>query len=222
MSHKNYSIIIPVYNEIANISKLLNDLKYFAVHKHNEIIIIDDGSNDGTELALKKCSFINLLVLDTNNGKGVAIKAGLNRAQNNKIILFDGDLELSTNGIKKLMVLDKDRNVECVFGSRYKTSVCISNYWDLGNFAFTALFNFIHKSNITDSLCCAKAFYKSSIDIDSLSSQKFGIDIELTKLLTSRFTKITTVYLKYKRRNYLEGKKLHLIDGWSILKSLLY
>ena len=96
------SIIIPVYNEIANISKLLNDLKYFAVHKHNEIIIIDDGSNDGTELALKKCSFINLLVLDTNNGKGVAIKAGLNQAQNNKIILFDGDLELSTNGIKRI------------------------------------------------------------------------------------------------------------------------
>ena len=221
MSHKDYSIIIPVYNEIANISQLLNELKYFAINKHNEIIIIDDGSNDGTELTLKKCSFINLLVLDTNNGKGVAIKEGLNRAQHNKIILFDGDLELSTNGIKKLMALDKDRNVECVFGSRYKTSVSINNYWDLGNFAFTALFNFIHKSNIIDSLCCAKAFYKSSIDIGLLSSQKFGIDIEITRMLTNKFANTKTVHLKYNRRNYLEGKKLNLVDSWSILKSLL-
>ena len=221
MSYKNYSIIIPVYNEIANINQLLSDLKCFAKNAQNEIIIIDDGSNDGTELVLKKCSYINLLVLDTNNGKGVAIKAGLHRAQHNKIILFDGDLELSTNGIKKLMILDKKKKVECVFGSRYKNSIHINNYWDFGNYAFTTLFNYFHKSNVLDSLCCAKAFYKSSIDIDSLTSQKFGIDIELTKLLTSRFTKITTVYLKYKRRNYLEGKKLHLIDGWSILKSLL-
>ena len=221
MSHESYSIIIPVYNEIANIYELLADLKYFAVNEQNEIIIIDDGSDDGTELALKKCSFINLLVLDTNNGKGVAIKAGLNRAQHNKIILFDGDLELSTNGIKKLMVLDKKRNVECVLGSRYSTSVSINDQWDFGNYAITTLFNFIHKSNVLDSLCCAKAFYKSSIDIDSLTSQKFGIDIELTKLLTSRFTKITTVYLKYDRRNYQEGKKLSLLDSWSILKSLL-
>ncbi len=221
MSYKNYSIIIPVYNEIANINQLLSDLKCFAKNAQNEIIIIDDGSNDGTELVLKKCSYINLLVLDTNNGKGVAIKAGLHRAQHNKIILFDGDLELSTNGIKKLMILDKKKKVECVFGSRYKNSIHINNYWDFGNYAFTTLFNYFHKSNVLDSLCCAKAFYKSSINLYSLTSQKFGIDIEITRMLTNKFANTKTVHLKYNRRSYLEGKKLNLVDGWSILKSLL-
>ena len=89
MSQNNqYSIIIPVYNELLNIHRLLSSLEHFVVDKKNEIIIIDDGSDDGTELVLKGSSFINVITSVKNNGKGAALKKGLNASQNDKIIFF--------------------------------------------------------------------------------------------------------------------------------------
>lgn len=219
--NNNYSIIIPVYNEIFNISQLLNGLKTFTLDNQNEIIIVDDGSNDGTESLLKNCRFISLIRLKVNNGKGVAIKSGLKKAQHNKVILFDGDMELSTCGIKKMMILNKKRNIECVFGSRYKSIFQFKSFWDFGNLAFTSIFNLIHKSNISDSLCCAKAFYKSDINPSLLTSESFDIDVEIAKVLTKKL-KINTIHLNYCRRGYVEGKKLKISDGWTILKSIIW
>ena len=100
-----YSIIIPVYNEIFVIEILLNELEYFHNSGH-EIVIVDDGSNDGTSKILNKCKYpLTLIMLERNQGKGNALKLGLRNAKHNKVVIYDSDRELKTSDIEKLMVL---------------------------------------------------------------------------------------------------------------------
>ena len=153
----SYTIIIPVFNEIKHINHLLNELRSY-YKKGHEIIIIDDGSDDGSYEALLKQSFITLFRFNTNRGKGEAIKKGISESKNEKIILFDADFELHPKDIRKLMVLDFQNGINVFFGNRFNISKP-KFYWDFGNIFFTKLFNFIHKSSINDALCCAKSFY---------------------------------------------------------------
>tara|TARA_Y100001970_G_C14165919_1_gene821289 strand:+ start:357 stop:1019 length:663 start_codon:yes stop_codon:yes gene_type:complete len=215
-----YSIIIPIYNEYRNISNLLGYLKDYSESKH-EILIIDDGSDDGTEIVLKKCSFIKLIRLNKNMGKGYALRKGLKIASNNKIIIFDGDMELNPKDIQKLMILKKDQNIYCVFGARIKSASPFSSIWDSGNFIFTKFFNILYKTDMIDCLCCAKAFYKSDLDTKKLTSSKFDIDIEITIALTKVRRSINNIYIPYKRRSIKKGKKLNLYDGINILKCIV-
>ena len=144
-------------------------------NKGNEVIIIDDGSNDGSHEILLKCSFIKLIYFDTNQGKGIALKEGIRRANNNAIILFDGDLEIDPIEIEKLMVLDARNNINSVLGIRFLKTNKNSNIWDLGNFFITKIFNYVYNTKIQDALCCAKAFYINSLNVEKLVSTKFDI-----------------------------------------------
>ena len=216
-----YSIIIPVYNELINIHSLLNSLKPFVIDKKNEIIIIDDGSDDGTELVLKGCSFINVITSVKNNGKGAALKRGLKAAQNDKIILFDGDMELDPIYIKKLMILNNKNNVRSVIGFRDNFITIYNPIWSIGNLILTTIFNIRNGSNHKDSLSCAKAFYKHDLDVENLKSNGFEIDVELASIITNNLHPTKTVLLPYVRRTKSEGKKLRLRDGWNILNCIL-
>ena len=107
---KQYSIIIPIHNEVNYIPFLLDDLKVFN-RKGHEIIIIDDGSNDGSTDILARSKFISLIILDKNKGKGYAIRRGLEASTNNKIVIYDGDMELDPLEIDKLMILNKSQSI---------------------------------------------------------------------------------------------------------------
>ena len=215
-----YSIIIPIHNELKVLPELLNRLKHFSKSGH-EVLIINDGSTDGTDKILNKCQHINRINIKTNIGKGGALKTGLNKALNEKIIIFDGDMELEPYDINLLMILSKENNIHCVFGSRFKTRINISSLWDFGNFFFTWFFNKIHESNLSDALCCAKAFYKKDIKPENLVSSKFDIDVELASTLIKKVKNIRMVNINYRRRTMNEGKKLHIFDSWSIIKRIL-
>ena len=114
-----YSIIIPIYNEVAFLPGLLNGL-YDYFKSDNEIIIIDDGSTDGSLAILNKCDFIKLISFNENRGKGSAIRIGLSEAENNSIIIFDGDLEMDPSQLRRLMILDKKIGINSVMGYRFK------------------------------------------------------------------------------------------------------
>ena len=107
----------------------------------HEIIIIDDGSNDGSTRILKENEFIKLLVLKGNRGKGFAIKQGLKLASNNKIIIYDGDMEINPRNISNLMVLNKQDQIRFVTGSRFISLTPFKSNFDWGNFMFTSFFN---------------------------------------------------------------------------------
>ena len=136
-----YSIIIPIFNEISRLKPLLNTLQEYNKEGH-EILIINDGSNDGSKEILIECDFINLINIYPNQGKGIAIVQGLRQAKNDKIIIFDGDLELHPNDIKKLMILDKNKNSNSVLGNRFN-SFHLESIWDLGNKLLTITFNWL-------------------------------------------------------------------------------
>jgi len=216
----NYSIIIPVFNEIDKIPKLLQELKQFYI-QGSEIIIIDDGSDDGSQKLLLNCSFIKFIKNKSNEGKGISVRKGLAEASKEAIVIFDGDLELDPVDIKKLMILNTFDGPECVFASRYKDSVPLSNSWDFGNFIFTKIFNFRNNSNLKDSLCCGKSFYKKRLDIESLQSKKFDIDVEIASKLLLNVNNFTEVNLSYSRRGNRDGKKLKFRDALYILRRII-
>ena len=217
-----YSIIIPIHNEILYIQILLDSLESYIQNGH-EVIIIDDGSTDGSTQVLKKNKLINLITLKNNRGKGFAIKQGLKEALNNKIIIYDGDMELDPLDISKLMILDNKKNIGSVMGYRFNSLSPLKSNFDWGNFMFTTFFNILFRSCHKDILCCAKSFYLDEIEIDKINSNGFSIDVELTSLLTiaNKNRTIPQILLQYNRRTTEEGKKLKVSDGWAILAKII-
>ena len=217
-----YSIIIPVHNEKDYLPSLLNSLKYYSERGH-EVIIIDDGSIDGSSSILRDCETINLVSLLKNRGKGYAIKRGLEIVKNNKILIYDGDMEIDPRNISKLMILDETNNIKYVMGHRFESLSPFKSHFEWGNFMFTTFFNILYQTNHKDVLCCAKAFYADTIKDVNLKSNGFDIDTELTCFLTVKNKKsnITQVLIDYKRRSVEEGKKLKVSDGWAILLRII-
>ena len=216
---KPYSIIIPIFNEKLKIPSLLEFTKEYSCLGH-EILIVNDGSNDGSKEILSKCNFIKLINFEKNKGKGEALKRGLTLAKNNKIIIFDGDLELDPNDIRKLMILDKNKSVNSVFANRFGKSQPKS-IWNLGNWLFTLFFNLLYNVKIKDALCCAKAFFKNDLNLDNIKSKKFNIDIELTSKLIKLYPDVKNINIQYNRRNISQGKKLRFKDSLSILITMI-
>jgi len=215
-----YSIIIPIHNEGKVLHKLLESLKHL-LKKNHEIIIIDDGSTDNSAKILLKYPLIKTIKFSKNCGKGAALRVGLQQAKHNKIIIFDGDMELDPNDIDKLMILDEVNNVECVFGSRFDSIYPFSSIWNFGNYFFTLFFNIVNGSSLDDSLCCAKAFYKKDINQEKLKSKKFDIDVELASQLLKNKKSIISVKINYERRSTFDGKKLNVFNSLSIILRIL-
>ena len=219
---KKYSILIPVHNEINSIDLLLESLTPLIEDGH-EIMIIDDGSTDGSNQILKTSNLIKLITINRNRGKGYALKAGLENAKHNRIIVYDGDMELQPSDISRLMLLDKNKKISYVMGYRFKSLTPLKSNFDLGNFMFTSFFNILFGFQHKDILCCAKAFYANDIKNYKVISDGFDIDIELAYLFTilNKKGKIPKVLLNYNRRSINEGKKLKMSDGWIILSRII-
>ena len=215
-----YSILIPIHNEIGVIRTLLKKLFSYSIDGH-EIIIINDGSNDGTEIILNEYNFIKIVTNKINRGKGYAIKKGLKFVTFNKIIIFDGDLELCPEEISKLMILDKNKKIYSTMGYRFNKLNPIKSNFDWGNFMFTSFFNIIFNCHHKDILCCAKSFYLSELKNYAIISNGFSIDVELSSVLSIKNKKIPQIKLKYNRRGVEEGKKLQISDGWGILRQII-
>lgn len=208
-----------MYNELISLPSLLRHIQTYSSQGH-EIIIIDDGSTDGSDKYLTKQDFIKLLRFDKNLGKGLAIKSGIENSSNQKIIIFDGDLEIHPNQIKKLMILDFGNDTRCVFANRISNNKHL--LWDTGNKILTKLFNFVHSSDIEDALCCAKAFFKSDIATQNLKSSKFDIDVELLSILVKSNPNTKNIGITYERRNKNQGKKLKFADSFRIFYRIIF
>ena len=219
---KKYSIIIPIHNELNSIPALLKGLQCY-IDKGHEVIIVDDGSNDGSTEILESSKEINLIKINKNRGKGYAIKEGLMNANYDKILLYDGDMELDPLNISELMILSKKNNIKYVMGYRFQSLSPLKSNFDWGNFMFTSFFNIFFNSNHKDILCCAKAFYISDLKKYNIISNGFDIDIELASFFTilNKKEKGSQTLLNYSRRTTIEGKKLKVSDGWIILLRII-
>ncbi len=221
------SIIIPVFNEKNTILEILKrietvDLSDFAIEK--EIIIIDDGSNDGTRDILKKLeNKYKIIYHGKNSGKGTAIRTGLKEASGDYILIQDADLEYDPKDYRKIIEYAFKNNAEVVYGSRRLNHNNMSNLsFYLGGVFLTQMINFLYGTKLTDEATCYKFFKKEIIKSLTLKCRRFEFCPEVTVKIAKKGIKIYEVSINYNPRSKTEGKKIRWRDGlealWTLIK----
>lgn len=214
------SILIPSYNELKTLPEILS--KISAINLEKEIIIIDDGSTDGTfDWLLKAVEGkaypyeIRLFKHERNKGKGSALITGIEKAKGDIILVQDADLEYDPKHIVSLVKPIIEDDFDVVYGSRRlaKESETYNVLYLWGNQFLTVLNNILCGSNMTDSYTCYKAFKASIIKNLNLSSPGFEIEAEISAKIALAKYKFTEVPIVYTSRNREEGKKINYKDA---------
>ena len=228
------SIIIPCYNEKNTLIKIINKI-ILSLNNHNfksyEILIVDDGSSDGTTEIIKDNYSIKnnfkTFFHDKNLGKGAAIQTAKNNLSGNIVIIQDADLEYDPDDYKKLLKPIIDGDFKVVYGSRvlnqkrYKTSGFNSKIRILGNHFLTIVSNFLNKQNLTDAHTCYKVFHREVFDLITLEENDFAFCPEVTSKISNLGFEIYEVPIRYNGRSYQEGKKIKTTDALKALKTLI-
>jgi dolichol-phosphate mannosyltransferase len=207
------SVILPVYNEAKTIRQILEKINSVNIDK--EIIVVDDGSSDGTDRILNEIKFDNLKIIHhtSNRGKGAAFLTGISHATGEYVIIQDADLEYNPDDYLKLITAIKGGNVDIVFGARFTKGYHGLLMPRLGNRFLTSLMNIMFKANINDCYTCYKLCHRQTLNNMQLKSMKFDMDIEITAKALKNKLRIIEVPISYQPRNYSEGKKIRWADG---------
>jgi glycosyltransferase involved in cell wall biosynthesis len=219
------SIIVPCYNELNTIEEIvLRLLKYVKYDK--EIIIVDDGSSDGTEdiIRNKLSSQVSKLIQnDKNYGKGYSVRKGIQAATGDIIVIQDADLEYHPSDLNKLIEPIKNGFADVVYGSRFISTEerRVLNYWhSVGNYFLTFLSNVFTNINLTDMEVGYKVFKSEILKNIDLKENRFGFEPEVTAKISNKNIRIFEVGIKYFGRNYSEGKKINWKDGISAIRCI--
>ena len=217
------SVIIPVYNEKNFISEILKRVEQVPIDK--EIIVIDDGSRDGTKEILKKIQMAGLTVLynDINHGKGYSIRKGLEHVAGDIVIIQDADLEYNPDDYQKLIAPIISGQAEVVYGSRrlepdYDEKFYNVFFW--GGWLLSRLTNLLYGTSITDEPCCYKVFKTEVIKNIPLVCERFEFCPEVTAKVLRRGYKIHEVPVSYNPRKIKDGKKISWRDGLEAIITL--
>ena len=222
------SIIIPCFNEVKTIEKIIDKIIENSNHE-KEIIVIDDFSTDGSRSILENQirNKIDVLILnDKNYGKGFSLKRGINAANGEIILIQDADLEYDPSDYDKLLNPIINGYADVVYGSRFIGSdeKRVLYFWhSLGNFILTLLSNIFSNLNLTDMENCYKVFKSDIIKKIELKENRFGFEPEITaKISKINDLRIYEVGIKYFGRKYKEGKKITWKDGFSAIRCIIY
>ena len=229
MDINKLSIIIPVYNEVNTLEKILKNIEQVNTEGiKKEIILVDDGSTDGTRELLSRLETLNIYKIsyhDKNMGKGAAIRTGLKLITGEIVIIQDADLEYDPGDYLKLLVPFKENNADVVYGSRFADSENKNTFGllqKLGNMSLTLLTNLLYGSNITDMETCYKVFRYDVIKNINIKSNRFDFEPEISAKIMKNKYKIVEISIKYNKRSYHEGKKIKFFkDGTIALLTLL-
>lgn len=221
------SIIIPCYNEVNSIEKILEKI-YDCYKEPKEIIVIDDCSTDGTReyLVRNVRSFkYNLILNKKNCGKGFCIKKGIQQVSGEITIIQDADLEYDPADYFNLIKPIKKNYAEVVFGSRFQGSQerRVLYFWHyLGNSLLTLFSNMLTNINLTDMEVGLKAFKSSVLKNIKLKENRFGFEPEITAKISKLNLRIFEVGISYHGRTYAQGKKITWRDGVSAIRCILF
>ena len=223
------SVIIPVYNESNTIDELLNKVTENYI-MDTEIIVIDDGSNDGSNRKLKeifkkkKIPLEQLIVHKRNQGKGAAIRSGISICTGDIIIIQDADLEYDPSEYNKLISPLLNDKADVVYGSRFvgANEARVLYFWHrMGNSFLTFLSNLFTNLNLTDIETGFKAFRKEIIKKITIEEKRFGIEPEITAKIAKLNCRIFEVGISYYGRTYEQGKKIDWKDGISAIRCII-
>ena len=215
------SVVMPVYNEEKTICKIVQLV--LDRPEVGELLIIDDASKDKSWEQLQKFKDdprVRLLKQDVNRGKGAAIIRGFAAATKDYVIVQDADFEYTPEDYPLVIQPLVNGKAEAVYGARFMNAPGQVRYFrhEMGNKFLTFLSNFFSDIHLSDMETCYKAFRREVIQNLKLSSERFGIEVELTaKLARSRKLRIWEVPISYQPRRYDEGKKIGWKDGFAAL-----
>ena len=222
------TIIIPVYNEIKTIEKLLK--KVLSINIKKQLIIVDDCSNDGTnKILIKYSKKINkLIVHKKNKGKGSAIRSAQKYVKGKYVAIQDADLEYNPVDLLKIIKFLKKNKLNIAYGSRVLNKNKYENTQNFthliriwGNVFLTKVSNIINKQNLTDAHTCYKIFRSDIFKKIKLQENGFAFCPEITTKVAKKKYKIREIPISYRGRTYSQGKKINSFDGLIALYCLL-
>jgi len=221
----NLSVVIPVYNEEHNIREILRRVQATKLAK--EIVVVDDGSQDGTREILKKLDGkgkIRVILHERNKGKGAAVVTGLNEAQGDVLLIQDADLEYDPRDYPVLLQPIREGVADVVYGSRFLGGPHrVTMFWHLvANKLLTLMTNILYNTILTDMETGYKVFRRKVIEDMKLRAQRFDFEPEFTAKVLKRNYRIFEVPISFNPRDYSQGKKIKLRDAfeavWTLLK----
>jgi len=225
----NLSIVIPVFNEEQYLNKLFLDLKYYFNQEDIEVIVVNDGSDDGSYQLLEKLKNnsykfkYKLINLRKNFGKGYAVRQGAKESLGEYILLQDADLELDIKDSKEIYdIISKDDSIDCIFGSRYLSGKLKKHNYFLNELIGklnTLIFNLLFGQSLSDIHCGLKIFHRNVYKKINLSVNDFGLEIDIASQIIKNNYFIYEVGVSYFSRSFKAGKKITWLDG---LKSYYY
>jgi len=229
------SVLMPAYNEIATIAVILAAVGHALPGVEKEIIIVDDGSTDGTrawlqqtfggsgEARLADGAVVKFLLHDRNRGKGAAVRTAAAASRGAVIVIQDADLEYDPADWAEMYALIAERKVaDVVFGSRFYGRPHRSLYFHhyAANRLLATLFNLLYNQTLTDIECCYKMFTREVLQSLNLSARDFGMEVQISaQIALARRWRIYEMGIQYFGRTYAEGKKIDWKDG---VKALWY
>ena len=220
---KKLSILIPVFNEVGTVEEIVRRVRAADSRGlEKEIIIVDDASTDGTGDVLKKLqpnADVKVFAHPYNRGKGAALRTALQHASGDIVLIQDADLEYDPGDYPKLLQPILEGRADVVYGSRFAGGTHrVLLFWHYtANRFLTLLSDMLCNLNLTDMETCYKVFRRQCVEGLKLTSERFGIEPELTAKLARRRYRFYETGINYAGRDYTEGKKIGWKDGLAAL-----
>ncbi|HEV3282285.1 MAG TPA: glycosyltransferase family 2 protein [Acidimicrobiales bacterium] len=218
------SVIIPVFNERSTVAELLRRVRTVELPLDLEVIVVDDGSSDGTDKILSALgdSTVRVISHQANKGKGAAVRTGLEAARGDLVIIQDADLEYDPEDWPKLLDPLLRGKTLVVYGSRFtgERKNMLPMHW-LGNRFLSLVTNLLYSSTLSDMESCYKLFDRRVLEGITIESDRFEFEPEITAKILRRGHRIYEVPISYAGREPDEGKKITWRDGIGALKALV-